>query len=187
MRRIVGLLYVLTTILILTVASVAQSQSLLTRHTRDEVINGEAASLGRLPATQSMKLDLVLALRHQPELDNFLKDLYDPTSSSYRHFLTVEDFTARFGPSQEEYDTVIRFAKANGLQVTGAPARNRMLVQVTGTAASIEKAFHIQLGLYQHPTESRRSTPLIVSPALSFLPALAHLRPRQLLHPACHD
>ncbi|MGA9352715.1 MAG: choice-of-anchor D domain-containing protein [Terriglobales bacterium] len=155
MRRIVGLLSVLTTILILTVASVAQSQSLLTRHTRDEVINGEAASLGRLPATQSMKLDLMLALRHQPELDNFLKDLYDPTSSSYRHFLTVEDFTARFGPSQDEYDTVIRFAKANGLQVTGAPARNRMLVQVTGTAASIEKAFHIQLGLYQHPTESR--------------------------------
>jgi subtilase family serine protease len=155
MRRIAVLLSVLTTVLLLTVASPAQSQSLLTRHTRDVVINGEAASLGRLPATQSMKLDLMLALRHQPELDDFLKDLYDPTSTSYRHFLTVDEFTARFGPSQDEYDAVVRFAKANGLRVNGEPARNLMLVQVTGTVASVEKVFHVQIGLYQHPTENR--------------------------------
>ncbi|MGB8977835.1 MAG: choice-of-anchor D domain-containing protein [Terriglobales bacterium] len=155
-RRIAVLLSVLTTmLLVFTISSLAQSQSLLTRHTRDEVINGEATSLGRLPATESMKLDLMLALRHQPELENFLKDLYDPTSPSYRHFLTVEDFTARFGPGQDEYDAVVRFAKANGLQVTGNRARNRILVQVSGTVASIEKAFHVQLGLYQHPTENR--------------------------------
>jgi subtilase family serine protease len=40
------------------------------------------------------------ALSDQAGLNAFLKELYDPSSPSYRHFLTVPEFTARFGPSQ---------------------------------------------------------------------------------------
>jgi len=61
-----------------------------------------------------MRIVLVLPHRNQEGLDNFLKEVYDPNSPSYRHFLTVEEFTERFGPSQEDYDSVIQFAKANG-------------------------------------------------------------------------
>ena len=149
------LLAFLAMLLVLSIASTAQSQSLLTSHTRDAVVNGEAQSLGRLPAAHTMKLGLMLALRHQPELENFLQELYDPSSPSYRHFLTVQEFTARFGPSQDDYDAVVRFAKANGLKVIGHPARNRMLVQVEGNVVTIEKALHLELGLYQHPAENR--------------------------------
>src|SRR3984885_130898 len=146
----------LTAVAILSVVSVcqAQSQSLPTRHTRDAVIQGEAQSLGRLPSTQTMQLYIMLGLRHQPELEHFLKDLYDPSSPSYRHFLTVEEFTARFGASQEDYDAVVQFAKANGFKV-GEAARNRMIVPITGSVASVEKAFHVEMGVYQHPTEDR--------------------------------
>jgi subtilase family serine protease len=154
-RRVSVPLLTFVLLLIFSVISSAQSQSLPTRHMRDAVASGEAQSLGRLPATQTLKLDLMLALRHQPELDNFLQELYDPASSNYRHYLTVEEFAARFGPSQDEYDAVVHFAKANGFKVVGEPARNRMLVQVEGTVAVIEKAFHIQMGIYQHPTENR--------------------------------
>ena len=142
-------------VLIVSIAGQAQTTSLLTRHTRDVVVSGEAQSLGRLPASQTMNLDLMLSLRHQPELENFLQELYDPSSPSFRHYLTVPEFTARFGPSHEDYRAVVRFAKANGFKVTGDPARNRMLVQVSGTVGVIEKAFHVQMGLYQHPTENR--------------------------------
>jgi kumamolisin len=132
----------------------AQSQLLMTRHVHDAVHNGLAPSVGRLPATQVMRLVLVLPLRHQPELESFLQELYDPSSPNYRHFLTVEEFTARFGPSQEDYDAVIQFAKANGLSVVGT-SRNRMNVDVQGSVATIEKAFHVTMGVYQHPTENR--------------------------------
>ena len=67
----------------------AQSQTLLTRHVREATVNGQALSTGRLPASQSMRFDVVLALRHQPELENFLQELYDPSSSEYRHYVTV--------------------------------------------------------------------------------------------------
>ena len=132
----------------------AESRTLLTRHVREAVINGEAKLVGRLPATQAMHFDVVLALRHQPELENFLQELYDPSSSSYRHFVTPEEFTARFGPSQEDYDSLMAFAKASGFTVTGG-SRDSMDVQFMGSVASIEKAFHVSMGVYQHPTENR--------------------------------
>jgi len=134
--------------------SFGQPQSLLTRHVREAVVRGEAQSLGRLPATQILRLDIVLALRHQPELDNFLQELYDPSSPSYRHFLTPEEFTARFGPSQEEYDAVLHLAAASGFEVIGG-SRDAMDLQLKGTVASVEKAFHLTMDLYKHPTENR--------------------------------
>jgi kumamolisin len=127
---------------------------LLTRHVRDVVLNGQAQSVGHLPANQTMRLELVLGLRHQPELESFLHELYTPSSPLYRKFLTVKEFTERFGPSQQDYDAVVRFSRENSLAVAST-SRNRMNVGVTGTVASIEKAFHVTLGIYQHPTEHR--------------------------------
>jgi kumamolisin len=135
-------------------ASVSQAQSLQTRHVRDVVANGTAPAIGRLPGTQIMRFDVVLPLRHQPELENFLQELYDPSSASYRHFVTPEEFTARFGPSQEDWDALVAFAKASGFTVIGG-ARDAMDLQLKGTVANVEKAFHVTMGVYQHPTENR--------------------------------
>jgi kumamolisin len=132
----------------------AQSQPLMTRHVRSAVVNGKAALIGRLPASHSMHFDVVLALRHQPELENFLQDVYDPASPTFHHFVTVPEFTERFGPSQEDYDALIRFAKANGFTIVSG-SRDAMDVRFTAPVANIEKAFHVTMGLYQHPTENR--------------------------------
>ncbi|MGA9474175.1 MAG: choice-of-anchor D domain-containing protein, partial [Terriglobales bacterium] len=127
---------------------------LLTRQTRDAVVNGEVQMVGHLPAAQILHFDIVLALRHAPELQNFLQDVYDPSSSSYRHFVTVKEFTERFGPSQEDYDALIQFAKVNGFKITGG-SRDAMDVRFTAPVGTIEKAFHVTMNLYQHPTENR--------------------------------
>ncbi|MGB8733785.1 MAG: protease pro-enzyme activation domain-containing protein [Candidatus Sulfotelmatobacter sp.] len=153
-RLSVFLLVIVAMMLGATVAYQAQSQSTLTRTVRDEVLNGQAKPVGRLPATQSMRLVFVLPHRNQVELENFLQELYDPFSPSYHKFLTVEEFTEKFGPSQEDYDSVIHFAEANGLRVVGT-SRNRMNLDVSGPVASIEKALHVNMGVYQHPTENR--------------------------------
>jgi len=125
-----------------------------TRHVRDVVLNGQAKPVGRLPATQSMRLVLVLPLRNQAALDSFLKELYDPSSASYRQFLTVEQFTTMFGPNQDDYDAVVSFAQTHGLTVVGT-SRNRLNVDVTGPVASLEAALHVSMVVYQHPTENR--------------------------------
>jgi subtilase family serine protease len=141
-------------ILLFVVEGQSQAQSLMTRHVREATLKGQAQSIGRLPTTQSMRLDIVLPLRNQADLDKLLQELFDSSSPSYRHFLTVAEFTARFGPSQEDYDAVIRYAKTNGFAVVGG-SRDGMDVQVEGSVASIETAFHVSMSVYQHPTENR--------------------------------
>jgi len=101
-----------------------------------------------------MQLDLVLPLRDSAGLDSFLSELYDPSSPSYRHFLTPAEFTARFGPTQADYDAVVNFAKTNGLEVVGG-SRDGMEVQVKGPVSAIETAFHVTMRTYQHPNENR--------------------------------
>jgi kumamolisin len=135
-------------------AASSQAQSVLTHHMRDAVEMGRAQAVGRLPQTQIMHLDLVLPLRNQDGLETLLSQIYDPSSGSYRHFLTVPEFTAKFGPTQKDYDAVIGFAKAHGLTVTGG-TRDGMEVQVKGPVSAVETAFHVNMHTYQHPTEGR--------------------------------
>jgi kumamolisin len=130
------------------------AQSAMTHHVRDDVRSGRALANGRLPNNQVLQLDLVLPLRDPAGLDRFLKDLYNPTSPSYRHFLTVPEFTQRFGPTQEDYETVLRFAKTYGFEVVGG-SRDGMEVQIKGTVANIEAAFHVNMRTFRHPTEAR--------------------------------
>jgi subtilase family serine protease len=101
-----------------------------------------------------MRIVLVLPLRDQAGLDQFLREIYDRSSPSYRHYLSVEEFTARFGPTKEDYNTVLRWAESSGFKVANT-SRNRMNVDVTATVAAIETALHLKMGLYQHPTENR--------------------------------
>ncbi|OLB32846.1 MAG: hypothetical protein DMG41_02405 [Acidobacteria bacterium] len=149
-----SLLRIVALFSVVSIVCQAQSPSSLTLHVRDVTLNGQARSVGHLSPMQTMRLVLVLPLRNQAALEAFLKELYDPSSASYRHYLTVEEFTAKYGPSQEDYDAVIRFAEANGLTVVGT-SRNRVNVDVTGSVANIEKAFHLTMGAYMHPTENR--------------------------------
>jgi subtilase family serine protease len=135
-------------------AGICQAQSVMTHHVREVVRDGQAQSSGRLPSNQVLQLDLVLPLRNRAGLESFLKDLYNPASPSYRQFLTPQEFTARFGPTQEDYDAVVRFAKTYGFQVVGG-SRDGMEVQVKGSVAAIETAFHVNMRTYKHPTENR--------------------------------
>ncbi|MGO9169843.1 MAG: protease pro-enzyme activation domain-containing protein [Candidatus Sulfotelmatobacter sp.] len=132
----------------------AETRSLLTRHVREVTLNGQATRLGHLPATQIMRLDVVLPLRDQAGLDHFLAELYNPDSLDYRHYLTPAEFTERFGPTRQDYDALVQYVQDHGLAVVGG-SRDGMEVQVKGPVSGIEAAFHVTMGVYQHPTEGR--------------------------------
>jgi subtilase family serine protease len=131
-----------------------QTRSVMTRHVREAVRSGRAKRVGKVPGSQVLKLNIVLPLRDQAGLETLLKNLYDPSSRSYRHFLTVRQFTEQFGPTQKNYDAVVHFAKSNHLTVIGG-SRDGMNVEVTARASAIESAFHVTLRTYRHPTENR--------------------------------
>ncbi len=132
----------------------ASAQNVLTRHVHDVVSSGRTQPVGHVDKTQQLGLDLVLPIRDPDGLKAFIDDVYNPSSSNFHHFLTPAQFTERFGPTKASYNTVLAFAKANGLTVTGG-SRDGMEVQVIAPVASVEKAFHVNLLTFQHPTEAR--------------------------------
>jgi subtilase family serine protease len=132
----------------------AEQRPTLTTHVPKAVSSGVAPLVGHLPGAQRLSLAISLPLRNEAELDDFLQQLYDSQSPSYHQYLSVQEFASRFGPAAADYVAVLRFAEANGLAVIDTAA-NRMVIDIEGPAANIENAFHVALGVYQHPTESR--------------------------------
>ena len=110
--------------------------------------------IGLLPATNRLELAISLPLGNQAALNTLLAEIYDPASTNYHRYLTPAQFTERFGPTEQDYQTLINFSKTNGLTVT-ATHPNRALLDVSGTVATVEKVFHVTLRVYRHPTENR--------------------------------
>jgi kumamolisin len=143
-----------TAALLFVATSFGQTQPTLTQHIRPAVANGQVRPIGVLPRSQTMRLVLVLPFRNQAQLDNLLADLYNPNSPSYHQFLTVDQFTAQFGPTQDDYNAAITFAEEHGLKVV-ATSPNRVNLDVEGSVGVINRAFHFTMRTYQHPTENR--------------------------------
>jgi uncharacterized repeat protein (TIGR03803 family) len=144
--------------------------------------------LGRLPATNRLNLAIGLPLRNTNALDKLLQDIYDPASPRFRRYLTPEQFTEQFGPAQQDYDAVRQFAKSQGLDIT-VTHPNRVLLDVAGQVADIEKAFRVTLHRYKHPREARQFFAPEVEPSVEAGLAVLDIsglnnyaRPRPLFH-----
>src|SRR5580658_6791471 len=131
-------------------AAARKQSQVLHKHVRPAVTSGQAAHVGPMSKSQRMRLAIILPLRNQGELANLLQRLYDPSSADYRHFLTVAQFTQQFGPTKQDYQAVVKFARSQGFSVTNTPA-NRLLVHISGTVSQINKAFHVAMTTYHHP------------------------------------
>ncbi|HWF19676.1 MAG TPA: protease pro-enzyme activation domain-containing protein, partial [Verrucomicrobiae bacterium] len=123
--------------------------------------------IGRLPASEQLTIAIGLPLRNQDTLSNLLEQLYDPASTNYHHFLEPQQFAQMFGPTPQDYQALIDFAQTNGLNVKKTHS-NRALLTVNGAVSNIEKAFHIALHVYRHPTEDRTFYAPATEPTLDF-------------------
>jgi len=121
--------------------------------------------IARLPATQHLALAIGLPLRNREGLDELLRQVYDPASPQFRHYLSPAEFRRQFGPTEEDYQAVIAFAKTNGLTVTSTHP-GRTLLDVEGPVAAIERAFGVTLRVYRHPVEDRTFYAPDIEPSL---------------------
>jgi subtilase family serine protease len=155
-------------------AQAKKAAQVLHNHVRPAVANGRAARVGPMPNNQRLRLAIMLPLHNRDELTSLLKRLYDRSSPDYRHFLTVAQFAERFAPTKRDYQAVVKFARSKGFTVTNEPA-NRMLVHLDGTVSQINKAFHVTMTNYRHPTENRGFYSPDREPSLELGVTVAHI------------
>jgi subtilase family serine protease len=168
-------------------AIVAQQQAVVSGY----IIGRGHRPLARLEPSKPLILELGLPLKSGTDLQKTVQSLYDPYSRSYRHFLTPEEFDRQFAPSPEDVRRVISYARSSALKVMGTPGGG-MTVRVQGSVAAIEKAFKIELSLYQHPRETRSYFAPDVEPTLPPELPILHISgldnfaiPRSLSVPQC--
>ncbi len=110
--------------------------------------------LGALPATNKLRLAISLPLRNQAALSDLIKQIYDPASPQYHHYLTPAQFAAQFGPTAADYQTVANYARSNGLAVVGTYP-NRLVLDVNAKVSDIQRTFNLTLRTYTNTTEAR--------------------------------
>lgn len=118
----------------------------LSGHMRPEFVT--SPTVGALPAKTMLQLAIGLPLRNSAGLKQLIADTSDPKGARYRHYLTPQQFAEQFGPTAEDYEKVLAFARASRLVVTQTYA-NRIVIDVTANASAVQKAFSVKLMVHK--------------------------------------
>ncbi|QMU70833.1 protease pro-enzyme activation domain-containing protein [Streptacidiphilus sp. P02-A3a] len=155
LRYAIGLLAAPLPILALAVvpAQAAPTPGAATVALRADTVPAVAQStlVGAVSARTSVSVTVSLAQRDPAGLQAFLKQVADPASAQYKHYLTVKQFAQRFGAAPGAAAQVSAYLTGHGLKV-GQLTSNGLTLSATGTAAQIEKAFGTTLGTYRDRT-----------------------------------
>jgi len=191
--RLIAAVLTVCPLLLFTEVVHAQHPTIMpTAHVPEAVTSGQAPMVGHVAGERRLSLAISLPPRNQSDLEDFLARLYDPQGPDFHKYLSVKEFTERFGPSEADFAAVSEFARSHGLTVVGEPA-NHMVLDVEGPAAAVESALHISLNVYRHPTENRTFYAPDREPTLDLDVALLHIsglddfsppRPKYLEAPA---
>ena len=128
---------------------------------------GHSVATGTVASDRRISLQISLTPRNREGLTAFLRQVADPRSAQYKHYLTVRRFADRFGADAATLAQVTAYLRAQGLDV-GAPTANRLTLAATGTAAQVERAFGTRLATFH---EARTGRDFFANTAAPQLPA----------------
>ncbi len=114
----------------------------------DPALPRGARVLGPLPSSTPLRLVVGLAPRRQQALDLFLRGRADRGSPFYRRTLSPGEYARLFSPSAGEERAVAAYLEAHGLRVV-RHYRDRLLLDVAGTAGRVEDAFGVPIVRYR--------------------------------------
>ena len=126
----------------LMVALALVSQSAVTAPRLGSPQVATATAMQAAAASDTVEFSVYLPLRHPDQLDALLEDLHNTKSPNYQHWLTPEQFMARFGPSPNELASVRAALVARGFTIVDSNAHG---MRVRGAAASLTRAFSVSL------------------------------------------
>jgi subtilase family serine protease len=154
--------------------------------TPSQVLNGTAKTVAHLNASQMVRLVLGLQPPHMADEEQFLSELQRKGSPNYHHFLTADEWNARFAPSVQDEQAVVDWAQTNGFTVTNRYS-NRLLVDLEAPSSNIERAFNVRMNTYQLGTRtffSNDREPTIPPNLIGIVHSIGGLNSLQTLRPA---
>lgn len=109
-----------------------------------------AVDTGQAPSSQRMLLTLTMTetAAQTAALDGFLREVNDPSSANYHHWLTPQQFAANYGATADRIAVANSWLTSQGLSVESISAGGTRIV-VSGFEFQIESAFAVSIHQYQ--------------------------------------
>src|SRR6516164_8179834 len=123
-------------------------------HTYVPQLTAGLAPQGAVDTSQQLHLTIGLPLRDQAGLTTLLQTIYDSSSPNFHNFQTPQQLAERFGASDQDLQAVADWAAANGLKVAQTHA-NRLVIELDGSVADVQKAFNVTINQYNDPVGNR--------------------------------
>ncbi len=105
---------------------------------------------GLAPSTLPMDR-MMLVLKRSPQQEaafqKLLAEQQDHSSPNYHKWLTPEQFGAQFGASDQDIQTVTTWLQSQGF-VVNKVSTGRTLIEFSGMASTVQKAFHTAIHQY---------------------------------------
>lgn len=124
--------------------------------------------VGTLSAGRPLGIGVALRIAHPAQLDTLVRQVSDPRSPNFRHYLSVTEFRHRFAPGPRELRRVRAWLHGSGLRVS-YQSPSGLLIEAHGSARAVQRAFHTQLLRFRqrHATFFANATPVRVPAALA--------------------
>src|SRR5207248_415100 len=109
-----------------------------------------SARLTKSVVLETTPLTLTITLRRADEAGfaAYLREVYDPTSARYRAFLSPVELSDRFGPSEQDFASVLDYFREHGFTVLEA-SPNRLTFSVSATRHIIAEALDVRMQNYR--------------------------------------
>jgi len=120
----------------------ASPSTVIQKHVPELVNNSLVTKTGIMSEKDNLHLALNLANRDQAGLEALLADLYNPQSPNYRHWWTPQEVDLKFGPTKEQFNTLLSWAQAKGMTVT-FQASNMRIIEIDAPVSVVNSAFHV--------------------------------------------
>jgi subtilase family serine protease len=104
--------------------------------------------VGNADARASIGFRVYLGWNNASGAEALARAVSDPSSKSYRHYLTPAQFRGQFAPSANQVAQVQSWLTSQGFSLVYTPANNHY-VSAEGTVAQAQTAFGTNFGMYQ--------------------------------------
>lgn len=109
----------------------------------------KAAYAGPVSNTEqyAISMNVALQLANEPGLLQYAREVNDPSSGLYRHFLTPQQIGAMFGASQSSVTAAAKYFRSYGISV--GTWKQHFMLSLAGGLPAFEKAFNTTFAWYQ--------------------------------------
>jgi subtilase family serine protease len=131
-------------------------------------------------------LRLQRSAQQEQALEGAIKELQDPHSATYHHWLTAEELGESYGPSRQDIGHVVDWLSSHGFQVNTVHTSG-LIIDVSGTAGQLRDTFHTEIhnysvnGTHHIANASEPKIPAALAPVVAGFASLNDFMPKSLI------